>query len=221
MRRRPADWVDARREAPFTPGVSVITGRRHVRASSSTSRWRAQGKAPTDRRTSFCGGRSHLRRRPHRRGRRPIPGWRHRGRVSRRRRAPHDREWLAAVRATVLAAGGWRHRRGTRCGDDDAVVDENVVAVALARVPTGRCGLAAVPAADHRANGLPAVVIASRSCSVRCWCARIRYDTVSVGSVASVSRRRATVQSRATCPDMSASVMPSGCPAGHWTSSMR
>ena len=32
---------------------------------------------------------------------------------------------------------------------------------------------------------------------------------------------RQTVQSRATWPDMSAWVMPSGCPAGHWTSSMR
>jgi len=28
-----------------------------------------------------------LRRRPHRHGRQPMPGWRHRGRVSRRRRA--------------------------------------------------------------------------------------------------------------------------------------
>jgi uncharacterized protein (TIGR03083 family) len=32
---------------------------------------------------------------------------------------------------------------------------------------------------------------------------------------------REAVHSRATWPDMSASVMPSGCPAGHWTSSMR
>ena len=32
---------------------------------------------------------------------------------------------------------------------------------------------------------------------------------------------RETVQSRATWPDMSAWVMPSGCPAGHWTSSIR
>ena len=68
-----------------------------------------------------------LRHRPHRRGRRPMPGWRHRGRVPRRRRALLHTSVRTAgqqdPRPTLFFSGRcmserWRRRptRGSACG---------------------------------------------------------------------------------------------------------
>ena len=104
----------------------MITGRRHIRASSSTSRSRAQVKDPTEPPYLVLRQEISLRRRPHRRGRRPMPGWRHRGRVSRRRRALlhtglRTASWTP--RPTLFFSGRrmserWRRRptRGSACG---------------------------------------------------------------------------------------------------------
>src|SRR5262249_39344913 len=116
---------------PSCPGVSAITGRRHVRASSSTSRSSTQVKDPTEPPYLVLRQEISLRRRPHRRGRRPMPGWRHRRQVSRRRRAllhtgVRTASWTP--RPTLFFSGRriserWR-RRPTRGSADDTPGDD-------------------------------------------------------------------------------------------------
>jgi len=105
----------------------VITGRRHVRGSSSTSRSRAQVKDPTEPPYLVLRQEISLRRRPHRRGRRPMPVG-----------ATADGSRADDRRCCIPASGPLAGPRGRRCSSVEGAYPNAGGAVPLEDPLTGR-----------------------------------------------------------------------------------